>query len=402
METHCYLCNMSQHLAVILIVTMLFMIMKGELYMTLIKNKSKFYSLKPILSKRAQYNIIVGERSNGKTYACLKYAIEQYIKTKRESAILRRFREDFIGRRGATMFDALVSNGEIAKITKNEWTDVYYYSSRWYLCKYENGERIKDENCFCYGFALSSAEHDKSSSYPNIDTIIFDEFITRTMYLTDEFTIFQNVISTIIRQRENVKIFMLGNTVNKYGCPYVAEMGLKHFKNMNQGDIDVYRYGDTQLTVAVEYCKPNSDGKPNNYYFAFDNPKLSMITTGTWELDIYPHIPEKYKPKHVLLHFYVNYSGEWLHGEIVQLDNKSFIYMHPKTTPLSEYDRTHVIIFSPEFSPLPNWHRRITEPHNKVTKKIAQYLYEDRVFYSSNDVGEIMRNYLLFCTKSDI
>ena len=369
--------------------------------MSILKPKTKYYSLKPILSYNAQYNIIIGERSNGKTYACLKYAIEQYQKTGKQTALIRREREDFIGRRASTLFDALVENGEISKITRGVWTGVYYYSSRWYLCRRgENDKREKDETPFCYGFALNTSEHDKSTSYPNIDTIIFDEFLTRKFYLTDEFTIFQNLISTIIRQRETVKIFMLGNTVNKYGCPYVDEMGLKHLKKMQPGDIDVYTYGETKLKLAIEYCKPDKHGKPNNYYFAFDNPKLNMITGGSWEMDIYPHLPYKYKPKDVVLHFLIQYSSEWLHGEIVELPYTTFIYIHPKTTPLSEKERTETIIFSPEYNPLPNWNRRITEPYNKVTKKIAQYIYQDKIFFATNDTGEIFSNYLKFCTKS--
>lgn len=369
--------------------------------MSLLKSKNKYYSLKSILSYDAQYNIIIGERSNGKTYSCLKYAIEQYYKTGKQTAILRREREDFIGRRASTMFDSLIDNGEVSKITRGEWTQVYYYSSRWYLCNIkEDGKREKDETPFCYGFALNTSEHDKSTSYPNIDTIIFDEFLTRKFYLTDEFTIFQNLISTIIRQRENVKIFMLGNTVNKYGCPYIEEMGLKHLKKMKPGDIDVYTYGETRLKLAIEYCKPNDKGKPNNYYFAFDNPKLSMITGGEWEMEIYPHLPVKYKPKDVVLHFFINYSSEWLHGEVVSLPAMSFIFIHPKTSPLTEKERENTIIFSPDYSPLPNWYRRITEPRNKITKRIAQYLYDDKIFYSTNDVGEILRNYLTWCSKS--
>ena len=38
--------------------------------------KMKFYSLDRILQKHAQYNVIFGERSNGKTYAVEKYALE--------------------------------------------------------------------------------------------------------------------------------------------------------------------------------------------------------------------------------------------------------------------------------------------------------------------------------------
>ena len=35
------------------------------------KEKIKYWSIYPILSKQARYNIIYGERSNGKTFACL-------------------------------------------------------------------------------------------------------------------------------------------------------------------------------------------------------------------------------------------------------------------------------------------------------------------------------------------
>ncbi|MFV3037454.1 phage DNA encapsidation protein, partial [Klebsiella pneumoniae] len=103
--------------------------------------------------------------------------------------------------------------------------------------------------------------HDKSTSFPDIDLIIFDEFLTNRLYLNDEFILFMNTVSTIVRRREDVKIYMLGNTVNKY-CPYFAEMGLEHIPKMTQGTIDVYAYGNSDLTVAVEYCKsPDSKVK---------------------------------------------------------------------------------------------------------------------------------------------
>ena len=41
---------------------------------------NKYYSLDNILKNKAQYNMIIGERSNGKTYACLYKAVENYVK----------------------------------------------------------------------------------------------------------------------------------------------------------------------------------------------------------------------------------------------------------------------------------------------------------------------------------
>ena len=204
------------------------------------KSEQEYYNLQPILSEGAHYNIIIGERSNGKTYSTLLYALRLYSKKGFQTALLRRMQEDFVGKRGASLFNPLVDNGEIEKATGGEYDSVYYYASRWYLCKYienEKGivERITDKKPFMYGFAISQMEHEKGNGYPDVKTVIFDEFITRMGYLRDEFVLFMNTLSTIIRSRDDVKIFMLGNTVNKY-CPYFEEMGLRHIKNMKQGD----------------------------------------------------------------------------------------------------------------------------------------------------------------------
>lgn len=359
--------------------------------------KQKFYSLKNILSKDAQYNIIFGERSNGKTYSVLKYGLEKFCQTGEQTAIVRRWSEDFKGKRGSTMYQALVNNHEIEKLTDGKWTDIYYYSGRWYLCKYnEKEERIVLEKPIAYAFALGSMEHDKSTSYPEITTILFDEFLTRTMYLPDEFVLFMNVLSTIIRHRKNVKIFMLGNTVNKY-CPYFNEMGLRHIKDMKVGDIDIYSYGDSNLKVAVEYCKPNKQGKESDTYFAFDNPKLNMITGGAWEVNIYPHCPIKYTPKDIKFTYFIIFDGEILQCEVIMKDNNNFTFIHRKTSPIKDIEKD--LIYSTEYSSLPNWKRKINRPASNIEKKIAMYFARDKVFYQDNDVGEIVRNYLMWCGK---
>lgn len=358
--------------------------------------KSEYYSLTPILQYDATYNVIFGERSNGKTYSVLKYAIEQYVNGGHQLALVRRWSEDFVGKRGQTMFDGLIANGEIEKITGGEYNTVHYYSSRWFLCRQTEKERIVDETPFAYGFAITSGEHDKSTSYPHITTILFDEFLTRTTYLPDEFVLFMNIISTITRQRDDVKIFMLGNTVNQY-CPYFNEMGLKHVRDMKQGTIDLYTYGDSRLTVAVEHVKPTKKGKKSDKYFAFDNPKLQMITTGSWEIAIYPHCPVKYKPRDVVFTYYIKFDDQMLECEVITMDNTFFTFIHRKTTPLKFPDTD--LIYTTEYDPRANYRRKITKPTNNIEKKIALMYANDKIFYADNNVGEIVRNYLLWCTK---
>lgn len=358
----------------------------------------KYYDLKKINSRHAQYNVVFGERSNGKTYAVLKYALQRYADKGKQLAIVRRWQEDFTGKRGSVMFDALIANKEVFNATQGEWTSVYYYGGRWYLARFDDrGNMEHDERPFAYGFALSQGEHDKSTAYPDIDTVLFDEFISRQGYLKDEFVLFMNVLSTIIRQRDDVTIYMLGNTVNKY-CPYFGEMGLTHVKSQKQGTIDVYRYGDSELKVAVEYVSPSNQGKPSDVYFAFDNPKLSMITGGEWEISVYPHCPMSYRPADVVFVYFIEFDGELLQCEVVVKDGARFLFIHRKTTPLQNEDKD--LIFSPEFDPRPNHRTDITNAYDKIGKAVSVDWVADKVYYQDNEVGEIVRNYLEWCGKA--
>lgn len=359
---------------------------------------NQFYSLSHILAQGAQYNMVIGERSNGKTFAALEYGLTQYVQSGKQMAYVRRWKEDYRGKRGENLFSGLISANKIEEITAGQWTQTRYYSGKWHLAKYDADldKLVYDETPFCYGFSISDQEHDKSSSFPNITTIVFDEFMTRQYYLPNEFVLFTNVLSTIIRHRSDVKIFMLANTVNKY-CPYFKEMGLKHITEMEQGDIDVYTYGTSSLKVAVEYCKPSEKGKASDVYFTFNNPALQMITGGAWEIDMYPHLPRKYRRSDVIFNFYINFDDTLLDCEVIALPDCSFIYIHEKTTPIK--DESTSLIFSDQYDPRPNFVRNLRKPPNTICKRIASYFKNDKVFYQDNEVGEIVRNYLMYCQQ---
>ena len=350
-------------------------------------DKPQFYSLSNILKQNADYNIIFGERSNGKTFAVLEYALKNYIQHGTQTAYIRRWREDLRGKRAETLFAGHVQTGLIEKLSGGKFNNVVYNSGKWYL----SNSNEKDEKPFCYAFALSETEHDKSTSYPQICTIIFDEFLTRRYYLPDEFILFTNTLSTIIRQRDNVKIFMLGNTVNKY-CPYFAEMGLKNIPTQQQGTIDIYKFGNEGLTVAVEYTASMEKSKASNKYFAFDNQNLQMITAGKWEVSLYPHLPTKYLPRDVIFVYYIIFNETILQANIINDGVHDFTYIHPKTTPIKNPDEC--LIYTLESKGKPNYKRKLLSALSDIESKITKYFANDKVFYSSNEVGEIVRNYI--------
>lgn len=361
------------------------------------QKNNKFYSLDNIKKTGATYNVIFGERSNGKTYSVLLEGLKEYCLHGGQLAIVRRWKEDITGRRASDIFTALNSNNEVEKLTDGKYHGITYFASKFYLCNYdENGKPVYslDTDCFAYTFALSETEHNKSISYPNITTILFDEFITKHIYLNDEFVLFMNTISTIVRQRTNVKIYMCGNTVNKF-CPYFQEMGLTHILEMKQGTIDVYTYGDSTLKVAVEYCTNSQHRKENNFYFAFNNPKLNMITGGAWELDIYPHLPVKYQPKNIQFIYFIEFNGFLCQCEVVEINGEMFTFIHQKTTPLK--DETNDLIYTLDFHYELNYNRNICKPLNTLQKRLLWFFETNRVFYQNNEIGDIINNYLKLC-----
>ena len=71
------------------------------------EKKIKYYSLKKIKELHCQYNFIIGERSNGKTYAVLKEILDNYFNKREQGAVVRRWQDDFKGKRALQMFAPL-------------------------------------------------------------------------------------------------------------------------------------------------------------------------------------------------------------------------------------------------------------------------------------------------------
>lgn len=120
----------------------------------LLSDKPEYYSLNEILKLNALYNVIISGRSNGKTFAVMEYAIREYFDHGKELVIIRRWHDDFIGNRGLSMFKNQVSSGNVDRLSGGLWSDVFYYRSQWFFCKYdEKGNRIRSEKPFAYSTA---------------------------------------------------------------------------------------------------------------------------------------------------------------------------------------------------------------------------------------------------------
>ena len=367
-------------------------------------NRNEFYQLDNIFraSPDAKYYVIWGERSNGKTFAVCEYAIDKYFATGEQFGIIRRLDENFKGKYGSNMFDNFLYNpirGNIIEQKSNgKYNSIKYLSRKWYFCHRDEDGNIdaSDGEPFAFAFALAQEEKYKSLAFPKITTILNDEFISMSGgYLTDEFIYFTSILSTIIRNRDNVKIFLCANAIPSYN-PYIIEMGLTRFKTMEAGKIDIYHYGNSNLVVAVEHTGTSKQtrGKKSDVYFAFDNPKLKMITEGEFMFNLYPHAPFKWIPKEIKFIYFIVFDGEIFQCEIIHHKKQWITFIHEKTTPIKDPDKA--LIYSQEIDSRGNYSRRLLHPSNELQNAVARFFATEKVFYQDNRVGEQVNQYLLW------
>lgn len=169
-------------------------------------------NLPKILSYNAYLNFIVTERGLGKTYGFTKFVIKDFLKSTNQFVYIRRYRNE-LEKAIPNFFDAIVE--------KNEFPDVKFSHKGYNL-------KINDEVAG-FGIQLSTSQDLKSVNFSKVKTIIFDEaFIEegqKKFYLKNEVHIFLNLIETIGRLRDDIRIFVLSNATNSLN-PYFLYFNL--------------------------------------------------------------------------------------------------------------------------------------------------------------------------------
>ncbi len=368
----------------------------------------KFYSLERIKKEKAHYNIIFGERSNGKTYAVLEECIQRFFAEGVQFAYVRRFADDVKKDQLNAVFKWLIEHGKVEKYSNGQYNTIYAQGKVFYCAYYdsEKGKITEKSLAFGHVFSVATYERTKGGGYPNIKTIVFDEFMTRLFYIPQEFVMFSNLVSTIVRLENDITIYLLGNTVNKF-CPYFAEFGLKNIKKMEVGDLDVYRYGNSDLKVAVEYCSNNvKENKKSNVYFAFNNPKLEMITSGAWEIDNYKRLPSctRYTALDIQYTFYILFDDEVIQGEVIYINSVRLILFSVVTDLVTDEEIKSKRVYAFEHDTIHQDNKyNLFVITDIADKKINDILKTEDVYFNDNVVGELYTNYKKLClVKKDI
>ena len=355
------------------------------------KQKEQYYSSKDIDSTGALYKIIIGKKSNGKTYDINKKIIDNYFECYNYSVYLRRYVDDI---RPMNIQDLLKPFYKyIEKKGKGKYNTVVYknnaFCPAFFNSETNKIEHINKEQPILYTASLAGWEHKQGADRGQCDYIFFDEFCSRTKYLTDEFITFSKVISTYMRDRPLKGVYLASNTVNTY-CPYWAEMGIYNIEKLKKGEIAFYQFSG-ETSVAVEYCADSDNTKEVNKYFAFENPRLNMIFNGDWEIANYRHLTKRYTKDDIYFIFIVKFQGHFCKGVIYKKGVDLILFFHPMDPPETLGERD--ILYTDEPITSIYHSNSFTHIHNKKQTLINNLLNTNRDYYSNNTVGELINNF---------
>lgn len=217
-------------------------------------------------------NFIIGGRGIGKTYGFKKDGISHFLKTGKQFVYIRRYK-------GELTTIGTFLNDMIGNFKDHEF-------------KIKGGKVFTtfqvDGMDMGYAFPLTTYKNLKSSSFPNVDTILFDEFIPEkggfNQYLANEVEIFLNLVDSLLRNRKG-RIYLMANNASIIN-PYFAYFGIepninKEFSTFNQNESvkqilveicqDKYRKGDDIKTDLQKLIGGTSYGDYNEGLFAYDN-----------------------------------------------------------------------------------------------------------------------------------
>lgn len=221
--------------------------------------KQVHYNIDNISNENANYNLIYGEKSNGKSYQVKhKKAILPYLENKDKFILMRRFKEDisksWISQYFSDCDIHTLTNGVYNSVTK--YADGIYFSNINEEFKEKRGEKIG------YAIPLSLEQRFSSASFLDVKNIIFEEFMSRGIYIANEPNKLMTFYSTVDRKRGSTKLWLVGNTVSKI-CPYLKDWELMELmKHQKQGEIKtkIIHNEENDVKIAIEFCK-SSGGK---------------------------------------------------------------------------------------------------------------------------------------------
>lgn len=218
-----------------------------------------WYNLNDALSKNRLYTFIIGNRGGGKTFACQRWAIKDFLKNGKKFIWLRRYNSEV-----DEIKDKWCSNALMQQFPENE---ISFKGKKIYVDGVQAGIIM----------ALSTSLRVKSVAYDEYDKIIFDEFVIDVgslRYIKDEAILFNEFAETVIRLRDDVRCVFIANAIsiiNPYFTFYNVKPDIqKEFTLYKDICIHLYKNDEYIKTKkATRFGRLNANNRYGEY--AIDN-----------------------------------------------------------------------------------------------------------------------------------
>lgn len=225
--------------------------------------KYNFHSFDTLKNYEYDFLFTVGTRSNGKTTSVQRDVIlEDFYNESAQFIKLCRYKDELKGIHQKEWFTKV----NIETLHKYD-IHIEYRGNTYYIN--EHKKYIKDGELLVNDFCKSGEvlgkiipvmrqQSYKSINYEKVKNIIFDEFALQNDYgyAIDEVDNFKSLLSTIVRIRENIKVYFIGNVLTPYN-PYFQMFSIDAMK-LKAGNtytfIDTTQY-DEPCVVLLEFTK---------------------------------------------------------------------------------------------------------------------------------------------------
>lgn len=340
--------------------------------------KKIHYNLDNIDKLGARFNLIYGERSNGKSYQLKhKKGVEKYLKTGRRFILMRRWKEEITTEKIEQYFQDV----DVAKLTNGKYNCITLYRKCLYLSIYDNETgKTKRFDKIGYVVALSTEQNYAGASYLDVDDIIFEEFMSRSVYMANESNKLMNFYATVDRKRLTTRLWLVGNTISRV-CPYINDWGLHSvISSQKQGTIKeiIINGNEEKIKIAVEYCK--STGQSSGTI----GTNAEMINTGAWETAPQPHLPKSIKEYKKLYTFGFQYQNfKFLCNLLQDRETKETVWF---VFPFFKEFKNNQIVFSDVVKVSKYWQRDIynISIKNDKLKNLFMSFKENKIFYATD------------------
>lgn len=338
--------------------------------------------------------MLLSERSLGKTTAMLLYGLALY---KEYGTIMHYIRERAAHLNRAytkTLFTTIIENNYISKIFNDTWNDVFYnvQERKWFLRKIdENGITLEVSNeAFMVGLSCDNSDSIKSSYVcSKADYIILDEFCSQSYH--NYFLDFYNIVSTLVRERSDIKIVLLSNTIDINHWIF-DEFNVRDIINtLEKGQVVKFKT-EAGMSFYIEFCSHDETTKRkrnvNQHVFGFKNDKLSAITGTGWQIKNYKHITDMTDYRIIANNVAVAFNNSLLSLDVCVSDNATFIYCHKRTRLYND-----TIVYMLNLDEINN-RKKYAFGSTKFDKRIWNMIKNKKVLYDTNRSGELLDAYI--------